>query len=904
MRNWFDIITPHEDIRKGDFNEAVFAANLGDVAHGTAPAEYNDPYTFFRRTYLTSGLESLLTGVHKKLTAGKGPSVVELKTPFGGGKTHSLVSVYHYVKNGKEIIDLLPDGVKPVSAPMCVIVGEQLNTSSGITSNNVTRYTLWGELAYQIGGIEAYNRIKENDENRIAPGKNDLHDILVDKAPFVILFDEVLGYVNRAHGDQVGETSLATQTLNFFKQLTETVAGIENGLFIVTLPSSKLEDFSEPEQRDLSQLDKIFGRLVDIQTPVQNEEVYSIIRRRLFETVGNDSEVRDVIDKYIQKYQELKKELPGKVREAEYRKTMERAYPFHPDVIDILHEKWGTYSSFQRTRGVLRLLASVVEDLYEQETNIDLILPGDINLDNQAIKEEFLKHIGAEHESIISSDLANNGKAKSQILDKDNKDWKHLAEQISTGIFLHSFTADQPERGTDISYIKLAVMHSETIPPLVTEVLQKLKNQLWYLNTRNEQYYFSGIPNLNRMIADKKGRIQKKDVIEELRNRVKRNLGNKMRTYLWPDNSNDIVDNTDLKLIVVNPDKPLSDSQLKEWFDKRGDNFRAYKNTLFFAIPDEDRFTRLQDTIKEYLSYKEIQDDIGAGHFPGLEGKVEDVKRSIRDIDGDFVQKIRELYRILGVPAADGFEKFDLGKPTFGTENLDTWIYSELTDDSHKKILTNPPSNRFITSKFLESSEQVALDTLIEQFYKNPGLPVPSERTIIGEAIAKGVKEASFGYGMMGPEDEIQPGSVRFGEHLSAFDVQFQEDEYLLSSELAQQLKSEEQDEGYDVEEQTADISGDEHLGEDFTDDEGGTLDVPKEERVNKVHIKASKIKANKLVELHRGVMQPLIKEAGDFEFTIEFTVKSSDGIKKKTLEQQVYETLKQLGAEVEDESL
>jgi len=899
MRNWFDIITPHEDIRNGDFNEAVFAANLGDVTLGTAPAEYHDPYTFFKRTYLTNGLESLLGGVHKKLTAGKGPSVVELKTPFGGGKTHSLVAVYHYLKNGKEIVDLLPDEIEPVSAPVCAVVGNQINTRNGVTSDNLTRYTLWGELAYQIGGKDAYDQIRENDEDRIAPGKNDLNALLADYQPFVILFDEVLEYVNAAHSVQVGDTSLATQTLTFLKQLTEAVAGLENGLFIVTLPSSELEDFGDTKQRDLAQLDKIFGRLVDIQTPVRGEEVYSIIRRRLFETVSNDSEVRDVIDKYIQKYQELKKELPGKVREAEYRKTMERAYPFHPDVIDILHEKWGTYGSFQRTRGVLRLLASVVEDLYEQEINLDLILPGDINLDNQAIKEEFLKHIGAEHESIISSDIANNGRAKSQILDKDNKEWKHLAEQISTGIFLHSFTADQPERGTDLSYIKLAVVHSETIPPLVTEVLQKLKNQLWYLNTRNEQFYFSGIPNLNRMVADKKGRIQKKDVIEELRNRVKRNLGNKLRTYLWPDNSNDVVDNTDLKLIVVNPDKPLSDKQLKEWFDKRGDNFRAYKNTLFFAIPDEDRFTRLQDMIKEYLSYKEIEDDIGAGHFPGLEGKVDDVKRSIRDIEGDFGQKIRELYRILGVPAADGFEKFDLGKPTFGTENLDTWIYSELTDDSHKKILPNPPSSRFITSKFLESSDKVALDTLIEQFYKNPGLPVPSERTIVGEAIAKGVKEGTFGYGMMGPENEIQPDSVRFGEHISAFDIQFQEDEYLLSSELAQQLKSEEQDEEYEVEEQPTDTSGDEHPGEGFAGDEGGTLDVPKEERVNEVHIKASKIKANKLVELHRGVMQPLIREAGDFEFTIEFTVKSSDGIKKKTLEQQVYETLKQLGAEI-----
>lgn len=182
---------------------------------------------------------------------------------------------------------------------------------------------------------------------------------------------------------------------------------------------------------------------------------------------------------------------------------MELAYPFHPDVIDILYEKWSTYSTFQRTRGVLRLLANVVEDLYQRQVGLDMILPRDINLGKADIRQEFLKHIGSEYEGVIGSDVAGH-EAKAQSLDAANRPWKGLAQRVSTSVFFHSFSADASERGINLPYIKLAVLHSDTMPAMVTEVLGKLANILWYLNSHGDAYYFSRIPNLNRMILDKK----------------------------------------------------------------------------------------------------------------------------------------------------------------------------------------------------------------------------------------------------------------------------------------------------------------------------------------------------------------------------------------------------------------
>ncbi|MFQ5793903.1 MAG: DUF499 domain-containing protein [Candidatus Bipolaricaulia bacterium] len=530
MKNWFDIAIPHEDIRSGGFDEAVFAADLGDVVAGRAAPDYNDPYTFFKKTYLTYGLQSLLRQVHEKLTSSRGPSVVELQTPFGGGK-------------------------------------------------------------------EAYQTIEQNDQNRIAPGKENLRALLEEHQPFVLLFDEILEYVVRSHGISVGDSSLASQTLAFFQELTEAVASLERGLMIVTLPSSELEDFGDTQQRNLAQLEKIFGRLESIETPVQGEEVYSIIRRRLFEPIVDETAMREVVDAYIQKYQQHKDELPPKAREADYRRKLELAYPFHSDVIDILYEKWGTFSSFQRTRGVLRFLANVIEDLYQREQNLDLILPGDLNLGRPSIRQEFINHIGPEYESIIGSDIAG-VEAKSQALDRENRGWKHLAERIATAVFVHSFAADEAEEGTSLPYIKLAVLRPETIPSLVTEVLQKQANELWYLNTKGDRYYLSSVPNLNRMVIDKKQLVSAASVRSELERRVKRELGTKLRCYLWPQASDALPDNRELKLAVLDPESSPDLSELKHW-----------------------------------------------------------VERRIRDLDEAFPQRMRELYRTLAVPASVRFEE-------------------------------------------------------------------------------------------------------------------------------------------------------------------------------------------------------------------------------------------------------
>ncbi len=902
MKNWFDIVLPHEDIRKGHFDEAVFAADLGDVAGEVAPPDYRDPYLFFKKTYLTNGLQKLLAGVHSKLMAGQGSSVVEIQTPFGGGKTHSLVAIYHYLKHGEEVKDLLPSGLELLSPRVAVIVGNHWNPVEGQTSDGLTRRTFWGEVAFQIGGRTGYEAFRQNDEARISPGKGKLRDFLEAHQPFILLFDEILEYINRAL-DARGEleVSLGTQTFSFFQELTETVASLPQGMMVVALPSSHLEDFGEQKEESLARLNKIFGRVESIETPVKGEEVYAVVRRRLFEEEAlRRVEMREIVHQYFHLYQQHRDDLPPKARDVNYREKMELAYPFHPDVIDILYEKWSTFASFQRTRGVLRLLANVVEDLYQREVNVDLILPGDLHLDHSAIRQEFLKHIGSEYEGIIGSDIAGH-EAKSQALDAANRSWKHLGQRIATAVFFHSFSADESEKGINLPYVKLAVLRSDTIPALVTEVLHKLSNTLWYLDSRGDVYYFSRIPNLNRMILDKK-ELFNEAYEEELRAIIEGEVGFRFRAYLWPESGEGIPDNRELKLVVLHPED--SGAQIPAWIERRGASFREHKNTLFFALADTVAFARLKEEVKTCLALREVKAEVDSGQNPVLEVKRDEIQRRIHNIQRDFSFNVRRMYHTLQI----GGRRIDLGQPVTGQEALDHWYWRELTAIDKGEIVTQL-HYRVLANKLLAGNEQVATTVVLDQFYKNTELPAPAEPEVVARAIQLGIKDGAFGLAEL-QDGEIAPATFKYREEIPLAAISFEQGFYLVSQEKCETLRAqiaaaEKEVEAPEAEGPTEEVGPEvEAITVEVETVKPVDVVAPPEPRFKRVRLVVGGIPASKIADVNRGILLPISAAVGDFKFTLEIDVHSEEGISQATLENKVKETIRQIGAKLLDEAL
>src|SRR5262245_35298650 len=407
LKPWRQVVTPHADIRQGKFDPSTFAADLGTVLAGGGAVDYRDAVTFFGKTYLTAGLSRLLMDVLQRLGgSGKAEAVIQLQTAFGGGKTHTLLALYHLFKKPAEV-GKLPQvkelvnaaGVKDIpSVSVACLVGTALNVSGR---------TFWGEMAYQLGGEKLYAEVAKDDARRIAPGTTLLGALLNKAGPCLILLDEILVYLVKAGGVKVGDSTLRGNTLTFLQELSIAVANCPHAVMVATLTSQLAEFFEEGGEWVYESLEKVLGRVEKVRQTVEGTEIYEVIRRRLFEGLGDPEQHKAAATAYWDMYKKLGEDVPSPCREPGYRDRIIKACPFHPELIHVLYERWGTIPEFQRTRGVLRLLADVIAHLYQAKDNEALIQSGSVNLGASAVRGELVKHTGSAsvYISVIDSDI-------------------------------------------------------------------------------------------------------------------------------------------------------------------------------------------------------------------------------------------------------------------------------------------------------------------------------------------------------------------------------------------------------------------------------------------------------------------------------------------------------------------
>ena len=865
LKSWWEVTTPHKDIREGQMNEAIFAADLGDVVNGKAPLEYQDPIIFFQKTYPTEGLKNLLENVHLRLSEGKGDSVIQLQTPFGGGKTHALLMLYHVIKNRDKLehLDFVSKLPKIKNARVVVFVGTQADPLKGRTP--------WGEIAYQLG---VYDKVKEHDEKRRSPGKEIISEILGED-PVLILIDELVEYAVKAK-------DFADQISVFSQELTDVVKSKNKCSLVCTLPSSA--PYGEAGERALNELQRIFGRVEKIYTPVEGVEIYEVIRKRLFEDIGDEKIRKKVAQSYFDMYQKLGGEVPSEVKEIEYRDRIEHAYPFHPELIDLLYEHWGSIPTFQRTRGVLRLLGEVVADLYKRKVVSPLIQSSLVNLENPAIRRELIKHIGNEYDSVISADIAGKN-AKAPRIDKEiGSEYEKygIASGIATCVFLYSFSGSE-RKEISLPRIRVALLREGIPYTIVGDAIAKLEEELWYFHSEKNQYAFRNRPNLNRVLVDKEETINEKTILEELKGIIQKIAGRSLEVYLWPESSSDIPDNKNLKLAILDPkfsyNQEYGKKLVSELFEKAGLAFRVYKNTLFIIATDENQYFNILKSMKRLMALKEIQNDRKILDTLTKESQ-DELKKKLKDVEDELPFKILTAYRYLVFFEERGLEWKDLGIPTVGTKlDISERVKNYLKDQ--EKILPKLTSKYIIEKAFAKNEEEKEFNSIYELFLKTPEMPILENENVLLEAIKEGVKAGIIG--------------IKKGE-----EIYYQEDiiptidSIVLRGDIANKMKENKKTtvdkvkvEGTDIETQPK-------------------IEAPPKKETKSVKgltIKA-KIPWDQLSSIISGVIGPL-KEKGKSndqpEIIIEIKAESEEGYDRNTLDNKIKETLKQIGAEIID---
>lgn len=783
LKPWREIAEPHADVREGKFQQAEFAADISRVHAGTANAEYQDPVLFFERTFITEGMRLLLNSVVQRLAGKGGDPVIQLQTAFGGGKTHTMLAVYHLAKGQAPASEL--HGVPPIldearvtelpSARIAVLDGIKSSPNQPETRGGQSIRTLWGDLAWQLGGAEGYALVADADASGTSPGKEVLTELLSRYAPVVILIDELVAYIRQFEDGKVLTGGSFDSNLTFVQALTEALKAVPTAVLLASLPESVKEAGSQRGEKALDSLSRYFGRVQAIWKPVGTEEAFEIVRRRLFSKINDRAAMETVCRSFADYYLTHRDDLPQETQEGKYLDRMLRAYPIHPEVFDRLYEDWSTLENFQRTRGVLKLMAKVIHRLWKDGNNDALIMPGSFPLMDGDTRNEAIQYLPLGWDPVIERDV--DGEL-SETWAIENQDSRFGAVQAcrrtARAIFLGSAptTSSQLVRGLEVERVLLGVAQPGQQLSVYKDALRRLGDRLHYLNYANERYWLDTRPNLRREMEDRKRRFQdKEDVFPLVRERVQKTLSSGVfgGVHIFTG-SGDVPDDSVLRAVVLPPDAAYSKSgqslaveRALEMLKKRGEQPRFRQNRLLFIAADFDSVSRLREHVRSYLAWQSIVSDYRDNRLVLDNLMARQAQQSLEQADETVRRMIRETYKWLLAPLQEArpgkglspveCEPFALnpGAPNWSQEIERVLRENELLITEWAPIHL---SRMLKTWFWKDGAKDVSAQNVWQQTCQQLYLPRLKDESVFQRTIAAGTEGREFFGVAQGKEDE------------------------------------------------------------------------------------------------------------------------------------------------------
>ena len=655
LPSWRDVVEPHDDVAEGKYQLAEFAADLRQVYQGVASPEYGDPVQFFDRTFITRGLKYLLTQTLQRVNGVGGEPVIDLMTTFGGGKTHSEIAVFHLV-GGTPVESLSGveelcasagvDGI-PGRVHRAVIVGNDLSVLGQTKPDGTEVRTMWGELAYQLGGVEGYALVKRFDEAGTPPPTSDIAALLEKYSPCVILIDEWVSYLRQLYS-RGSEEPYAAGTFDahqtWAQSLTEAVKSVNTAMLVASLPASdSVRDMGEgvidnghevggtAGLEALRSLRSVIHRVETPWQPATVEESFEIVRRRIFKPLSPEKVgARDlVVSKFIDNYVKHSSMVPSEALQPSYPATMKAAYPIHPEMFDRLYQDWSTLERFQRTRGVLRLMATVVHALWNRGDQSALIMPANIPLEDTKVFEEITSHLDDPWKPVVDTDIAGPNSTAGTI-DREIKllGRSMAAKRVARCVFFGTAPSvnrnarlgeSGPVRGIEQKRVILASTYPGDNPAHLQDALRQLGDRGAYMNRDQDRYWLSLQQTVSRIVQDRADGYDETEVHSELTRllREESDKGIFQRVHRVPATSADVDDEPTAALVIFGMDRPhsrkansLAEEAALEFLERRGTQPRIHKNTLVFIAPDLDRIDTLDDVIRKKMAWESVEKSV------------------------------------------------------------------------------------------------------------------------------------------------------------------------------------------------------------------------------------------------------------------------------------------------------
>jgi uncharacterized protein len=669
LRPWRAIIEPHPDVAAGRYLQAEFAADLGQVARGAGSAEYVNPGQFFERTYLTSGLHDLLEGALERLAGKGGEPVIELQTNFGGGKTHSMLALYHLF-SGTDVSKLA--GIEPIlraaalgelpNVRRVVLVGTALSAAEPRIYDGVEVRTLWGELAWQLGGAKAFERLARADAGGVSPGSDILREVFEEFGPALILIDEWVTFVRQLWTDETLPAGSFDANLSFAQSLTEAVRQTSNCLLVASLPSSDIETGGEGGRTALTRLKNTFGRIQSPWRPADAQESFKIVQSRLFQPIPAEHfPARDAaIQAFADVYARNPSDFPPETKEAAYQRRMTDAYPIHPELFERLYEDWSSLERFQRTRGVLRLMAAVIHQLWEGGDQSPLIMPASLPIADGRVQRELTRYLEENWVPVIERDVDGSGSVPFEIDGENKRFGQALAtRRVARTVFLGSApTADAPNRGLDDRRIKLGCVQPGESVAIFGDALRHLSNRATHLYDNQGRYWFSTQESVAQLARDRAAKFTD-EILDEVRTRLRQEQAERgpfVRVHVAPRTAAEVADEDEVALVILGPDAPHTThseqspalSAAETLLNERGTGPRQHRNMLVFLAADQTRLAELDEAVRQYLAWKSIEADVPTLTIDSFQER--QVRTKVTEANETVAVRLPEAYQWLLVP--------------------------------------------------------------------------------------------------------------------------------------------------------------------------------------------------------------------------------------------------------------
>ncbi len=809
LKPWYKVVTPREDLREGKpLDASEFAVHLDKVRLGSAPPDYRDPERFFDRTYLTETLCNLGGEVVRRLSGEttETSAVFNMLTQFGGGKTHALALLYHLANGGsksgrwRDVSKILAKGnidSVPDNCATAVFVGTEFDsiTGRGGVDGTPVRKSPWGEIAFQIGGAEAFAVVAEHDKQFIEPKGDVIQAFLPKDRPCLILMDEIINYVSTYR-----ECGYHNKLYNFVQSLSETARGLKNVVLVVSIPASEIS-YTDKDEADQQRFSNMLDRLGKAVLMSAEEETSEIIRRRLFEwdpqTVGQNGKVLltgdaiAVCSEYAEWTADHRQQIPQWFSTDHAHETFESTYPFHPAVLSVFERKWQGMPRFQQTRGILRLLALWVSDAYHKgfkgAQKDPIIGLGSAPLEDPTFRAAVFEQLGeAKLEGALTTDICGKKESHAIRLDAEAVDTikkARLHKKVATVIFFES-NGGQTRNEASVPEIRLAVAEPELDIGNVETALEALTDACYYLTTERNQYRFSLKENLNKRFADRRAGVKDEDIENRIQEEIRKVFPatEGIERVFFPDKSGQIPDRPVISFIIMSPDQSIQDDPnieqtIETMTREYGKSSRTYKSALIWVVAES--AGPIREEARKLIAWKDIDNE-------GLnldDAQTRQLDKNIKNARSALKESVWRTYKNVMLLGKDNkIHTFDLGLPTSSSaESMCKFILLTLrqTNDVEKDI-----SPRFLVRNWPPAFIEWSARSVRDAFFASPKFPRLLNAEAIKETIVRGVSEGLLAYIGKSPDGGYSP--FVYKKSLDALDVEISEDMFIITSEEAE----------------------------------------------------------------------------------------------------------------------